>query len=171
MGATASVAGRSGLRYKPGMENTTLYTISTLLSLVPAAFVACRPNSARDSVFWFATAVAVAGPSAWSVILLSGEWRTGLSSSLWVTIAACMVLYSILAAATREAWRLAPLLIPYLILMGIIAVSSGSFRGKRTAAFRQSAQVIYARMANRTPYIYNTPLGQNESYCKTDSVT
>ena len=121
MGATASVAGRSGLRYKPGMENTTLYTISTLLSLVPAAFVACRPNSARDSVFWFSTAVAVAGPSAWSVILLSGEWRTGLSSSLWVTIAACMVLYSILAAATREAWRLAPLLIPYLILMVIIA--------------------------------------------------
>ena len=89
---------------------------------MPVAFVACRPNSARDSVFWFATAVAVAGPSAWSVILLSGEWRTGLSSSLWVTIAACMVLYSILAAATREAWRLAPLLIPYLILMGIIAV-------------------------------------------------
>jgi len=121
MGATASVAGRSGLRYKPGMENTTLYTISTLLSLVPAAFVSCRPNSARDSVFWFATAVAVAGPSAWSIVLLSGEWRTGLSSSLWVTIAACMVLYSILAAATREAWRLAPLLIPYLILMGIIA--------------------------------------------------
>ena len=103
------------------MENTTLYTLSTLLSLVPAACVAYRRDPARDAVFWLATAVAVAGPAAWSVVLLSGAWRTGLSSSLWVTIAACMILYGVLAAATREVWRLAPLLMPYLILLGIVA--------------------------------------------------
>ena len=68
------------------MENSTLYTLSTLLSLVPAACVAYRREPARDAIFWLATAVAVAGPAAWSVVLLSGAWRTGLSSSLWIKI-------------------------------------------------------------------------------------
>lgn len=99
----------------------SLFTVSTLLSLVPAACVAYRRGQARDTVFWLATAVAVAGPVALSVVLLSGVWRTGLSSALWVTIAASMTLYAVLAASTREVWRLAPLLLPYLILLGIVA--------------------------------------------------
>jgi len=103
------------------METLTLYTLSTLLSLIPAACVAFRREPARDTVFWLATAVAVAGPAAWSAVLFSSAWRTGLSSTLWVTIATCMILYGVLAAATREVWRLAPLLVPYLTLLGIVA--------------------------------------------------
>lgn len=103
------------------MENATLFTLSTLLSLVPATFVAYRAQPARDTIFWLATAVAVAGPVAWSVVLLAGTWRTGLSSTLWVTVAASLALYAALSAAAREVWRLAPLLLPYLILLGLVA--------------------------------------------------
>lgn len=103
------------------MENSSLFVVSTLLSLVPAACVAYRRDPARDTIFWLATAVAVAGPVALSVVLLSGVWRTGLSSALWVTVAASITLYAVLAASTREVWRLAPLLLPYLVLLGLVA--------------------------------------------------
>ena len=103
------------------MENATLYTMSTLLSLVPAALAAYRRDASRDALFWLATAVAVAGPVAWSAVLLAGTWRTGLSSALWITVAASMAIYAVLAIATREVWRLAPLLLPYLFLLGIVA--------------------------------------------------
>ncbi len=103
------------------MENATLYTLSALLSLVPAAIAAYRRDPARDAIFWLATAVAVAGPATLSAVLLSGAWRTGLSSTLWVTVAASLAFYAVLAASTREAWRLAPLLLPYTILLSLIA--------------------------------------------------
>lgn len=103
------------------MANATLYNLSTLLSLVPAALVAYRRDAARDTMFWLATAVAVAGPLVLSAAMLSGAWRTGLSSAIWVTVAASILFYAVLSAATREVWRLAPLLIPYLILLGIAA--------------------------------------------------
>ncbi len=99
-----------------------LFNLSALMALVPAAIVGYRRTAARDTIFWLVTAVALAGPAAWSFVQLAGEWRTGLSSALWVTIAASMALYAILSLATREVWRLAPLLMPYLVLLGLIAV-------------------------------------------------
>lgn len=106
------------------MANTTLLTVSTLLSLLPAAAVAYRPDGKRDALFWLVAAVALAGPAAWSAVMLSGPWRTGLSSTLWICIAASMALYVALSAWMREAWRLAPLLLPYLFLLGIVATVS-----------------------------------------------
>lgn len=115
------MAGDYGLGYKPDMENTTLFTLSALLSLVPASVAAYRRDPARDVVFWLTAALAVVGPATWSAILLSGAWRTGLSSALWVTVAASLAIYTILAASTREVWRLAPLLLPYTILLSFVA--------------------------------------------------
>ena len=106
------------------MVDTTLLTGSTLVSLLPAAVVAYRRDAGRDMLFWLVTAVALTGPVTWSVVMLSGHWRTGLSSALWVCIAVSMMLYVILAAWMREAWRLAPLLYPYLVLLGIVASMS-----------------------------------------------
>ena len=115
------MAGDYGLGYKPDMENATLFTLSALLSLVPASVAAYRRDPARDVVFWLTAALAVVGPATWSAILLSGAWRTGLSSALWVTVAASLAIYTILAASTREVWRLAPLLLPYTILLSVVA--------------------------------------------------
>ncbi len=103
------------------MENTALYNMTALLALVPAAIAGFRRNAARDLLFWSLTGVALAGPLAWSAVLLSGAWRTGFSSTLWITITASMAFYLLISAMVRETWRLAPLLMPYLILMGIVA--------------------------------------------------
>jgi len=112
------------------MENSLLFSLSALIALVPAALVVYRRGAARDTLFWAVLAVAVAGPLAWSAAQLSGTWRTGLSSTLWITVAASMVLYAVMALLTRDIWRLAPLLIPYLILVAIVATIWGQAPGR-----------------------------------------
>jgi ABC-type uncharacterized transport system permease subunit len=102
------------------MENLLL-SLSALAALVPASLQALRPAPARDAAFWGLLAVAVAGPSAWVLVHLTGTWQTGLAPTLWVTVAATMLLYAVTAATTGQAWRLAPLLIPYMLVLGIIA--------------------------------------------------
>jgi ABC-type uncharacterized transport system permease subunit len=97
-----------------------LFSLSALLSLIPAAVVPWRHNR-RDRVFWVLLAVAVAGPVAWSVVQVEAAWNASLSAALWVSVAATMALFAGLAAATEVGWRLTPLLLPYLTVLGGIA--------------------------------------------------
>jgi len=96
-------------------------SLSALAALVPASLQALRPAPARDAAFWGLLAVAVAGPSVWVLVHMTETWQTGLAPTLWVTVAATMLLYAVTAATTRQAWRLAPLLVPYMLVLGIIA--------------------------------------------------
>lgn len=117
------------------MPDNLLFSLAALLTLVPASVLTyrratprgrdgqVRPQPARDRLFWALLALAVAGPGIWAVAQLGGAWRTGLSTALWVTIAVCMVLFAGLAATTRSAWRLAPLLLPYLVVMAVFATA------------------------------------------------
>ncbi|MFQ5955974.1 MAG: cytochrome c biogenesis protein CcsA [Kiloniellales bacterium] len=99
-----------------------MFGLSALVALVPAALVPLRRRDGRDAVYWCVLAVAVAGPVAWASAQLGGTWRTGLSVTLWVTIAASMLLFAILAAATRHVWRLTPLMLPYMLLLAVTAL-------------------------------------------------
>ena len=101
-------------------------SFSALLSLIPAALAPYRRVGGRDTVFWSVTLVALAGPLIWSIASHYGAWRTGFGAALWVTVAATIVLYVVLAAAPRHAWRLAPLMFPYLLLLGLLATVWGS---------------------------------------------
>lgn len=103
------------------MDKIVLFNLAALIALVPAAIAAYRPNGERDFMFWMVTAAALAGPLAWSIVQLSGAWRTGLSSTLWVTVAASMAFFAVISVVVREAWRLAPLLLPYLLLLALVA--------------------------------------------------
>ena len=108
------------------MASSTILSLAALVALVPAAVLPLRREaSGPDLLFWAAVAVAVAGPGAYSLVLLGGGWPTGLAPALWVSIAVSVVLFAILAAVSREAWRLRPLLLPYLILLGLIATVWG----------------------------------------------
>jgi len=97
------------------MANSLILSLAALAALVPAAVLPLRRGRERpDLLFWAAVAVAVAGPAAYSLVQLGGAWQTGLSAALWVSIAASMALFALLALVTREAWRLRPLLLPSL---------------------------------------------------------
>ena len=93
-----------------------------LLALLPAAAVAFRRRGGPDALFYALLVLGIAGPGLWVVAQAGGAWRTGFAMSLWVTIAATMALYLVLVAATRHAWALAPLLLPYLMLLGLVAL-------------------------------------------------
>ena len=108
------------------MASSLILSLAALVALVPAAVLPLRREAGGpDPLFWAAVAVAVAGPGAYSLVLLGGGWPTGLAPALWVSIAVSMVLFAILTLVSREAWRLRPLLLPYLILLGLIATVWG----------------------------------------------
>lgn len=92
-----------------------------LVSLVPAAMVPLRAKAGRDVPFWLMVMVAMAGTAAFSRQLLSGAWQTDLGTAIWISIAATTVLFALTAAITNAGWRLAPLLMPYLALLGLLA--------------------------------------------------
>lgn len=98
-----------------------LFNLAALATLLPAALVRWRHRDERDALFFGALFLAAIGPLLWSGAQLGGAWHTGFAMSLWVTIAATMLFFIILAASTHQAWRLTPLLLPYLLLLGILA--------------------------------------------------
>jgi ABC-type uncharacterized transport system permease subunit len=108
------------------MANNLVLSLTALLALVPASLLPFRRGGGqRDLVFWAVLGVAVAGPLAYSLVQLAGPWQAGISMALWLSIAVSIVLFAVLAAATREAWRLTAILAPYLCILGILATIWG----------------------------------------------
>ena len=105
-----------------------LFSLSALAALLPAAFVALRRRDGgrgeegRDTTFWLTLAVAVTGPLVWAFSNMSGTWQTGLSTTLWVTIAASMIIFAAITVLNDNAWRLTPLLIPYMTVLAVLAI-------------------------------------------------
>lgn len=103
------------------MSNPLVLNLAALVALLPAALMPLRRAAGRDGVFWAVLALAVAGPAVWAAVLVGDAWRTGLAATLWVSIAVSMVLFAGVVATSRQAWRLTPLLLPYLLLLGVLA--------------------------------------------------
>lgn len=103
------------------MSRSLLFNLTALLALVPAALTNFFPRNRRDVVYWAVLGVAATGSIAWAATLLANQWHTGFSVTLWVSIAASLVVFIVLSAIAPQAWRLMPLLMPYLMLLGIVA--------------------------------------------------
>lgn len=106
------------------MSGSLLLNLSALTSLLPVSLVSLRRPGARDGLFWTLLAVAVAGPAVAAIDQMARGWLGGLSAALWLSIVASMVMFLAVCAATRDGWRLAPLLLPYLFLLGIGAAAA-----------------------------------------------
>lgn len=110
------------------MMEDLLISLSAFAALLPSALVAVnrrttgRGEEGRDATYWLTLAVAVAGPLVWVVLKMSDSWHTGLSTTLWVTIAASMVIFAAIVVLNDMAWRLTPLMTPYMALLAIIAI-------------------------------------------------
>jgi len=104
------------------MTDSMILNLAALAALLPAALVPYRRDSQRpDQLFWATAAVAIAGPVVASVSHLQGSWQTGFSTNLWISVAATMSMFVIASVLMRQASRLAPLLLPYLLLLGVLA--------------------------------------------------
>lgn len=103
------------------MINTLALSISAVVSLLPAAVLPFRRVPSRDAFYWLTLAVAVAGPALWIWNAFGAGWQTGLAPALWITVFASLALFALLSALMREVWRLTPLLLPYLGIIGGLA--------------------------------------------------
>lgn len=99
----------------------TLLSLSALIALLPAAILPHRGSGERDAMFWMLLLVSFAGPLVLVIVAFAPGWRTGLAPALWVTVTATIAIYGLVAAMAREGWRLAAILYPYLLILGIIA--------------------------------------------------
>ncbi len=108
------------------MSQNFLLSLTALLTLVPASVYPYRRTGGqgadgRTLAFWGALLLAAAGPGMWAILQVAGQWQTGFSTALWVTVAACMALFLGFSLIHRSAWRLSPLLLPYLLAVGALA--------------------------------------------------
>jgi ABC-type uncharacterized transport system permease subunit len=101
------------------MQVGLILNISALASLVPASAFALKRPLERDRLFWLLLAVALAGSGAAAIDKLAQGWLNSLSAALWLSIVASLLMFVLVSAVTRHAWRLAPLLLPYLFLLGV----------------------------------------------------
>lgn len=128
------------------MENVLL-NYSALAALVPASMQVLRRTPARDAVFWSLLALATAGPAAWALSRAAGAWPTGFADALWLTIAATMAVYVLAAACLQDAWRLAPLVTGYMIILGFLAIVWPGERAPPLAAGSAEAAWVKAHIA------------------------
>lgn len=108
------------------MSQNFFLSLTALLTLVPASVYPYRRTGGqgaegRTLAYWGALALAAAGPGMWAVLQVAGQWQTGFSTALWVTVAASMALFLGFSVFHRSAWRLSPLLLPYLLAVGALA--------------------------------------------------
>ncbi len=108
--------------YSRAMATHVIYGAIALAAMLPAAALRLRERDDRDASFWASVVLAIAGPAAWTAAQIWGEWHTGFAVSLWLTIAVTTVLFAGLSLVTRQGWRLTPLLVPYLVGLGIVAL-------------------------------------------------
>lgn len=113
------------------MWNPALFNVIALAALVPAALVSLHhAHRGKDGLFLSLLGLAIAGPVIWAAAQLSTQWQTSLSTTLWVIIAGSLVLFGLLVVTVRQAWRLTPLLLPYLMLLGVLASLFGPVQGR-----------------------------------------
>lgn len=104
------------------LSTNLLANILALAAMVPAALLAVtRRENTRSSLEWPALILAAAGPSAWTIRQLAGHWDASISATLWAGIAASMIVFLLIAMLDRQSRRLTPLLMPYLLLLGLFA--------------------------------------------------
>ncbi|NQU61212.1 MAG: cytochrome c biogenesis protein CcsA [Rhodospirillales bacterium] len=96
--------------------------LSAIVALVPSILLPLRRDHKQDGLFWLVLMVAVAGPATLVLATMAGSWRSDLSTTLWVTVAATMAGFVVISILAREAWRLTPLVSAYMAALGILAM-------------------------------------------------
>lgn len=103
------------------MWNIIAWNMAALFALVPVALLPLRRNAGRDLSYWAGLVLAILVPLGWALGQLSDGWQTSLSVDLWVGVAGSMAVFGLISVINRQAWRLTPLLVPYMILLGFLA--------------------------------------------------
>ena len=103
------------------MALSFVFGLAALAALVPAAVHPFLRREGGGALRWALLVLAVAGPSLWSFSLFSGHWRADFAVALWLSISASLVCFLGVSVINGKARALAPLLLPYLFVLGLAA--------------------------------------------------
>ncbi len=109
------------------------FGLAALAALVPAAIHPFRSRDGGGGLRWAFLVLAAAGPCLWSFSLFSGHWRADFAVALWLSISASLLCFLVVCLINPKARALAPLLLPYLFLLGLGAMV---FQGRGAADIR-----------------------------------
>jgi len=117
------------------MLNKTLLSLLALAAVAPFAVVSpLRPQRQKDRLFWGLLALASVGGALFVLQALfqafSGTWDSSLVSALWISNAVALFLFAGLCLFSSDGRRLAPLLLPYLLLIGALATVIAEEQGQ-----------------------------------------
>lgn len=122
------MAGQSMLS-QPIMPSVFTLNLIACVALVPACLIVLRAPLRTDAprgALWGGLGLAVVGTGVSAIWRQSGAgWDASLAAALWTSIAATLLLFLPLAAMSRMTGRLAPLLLPYMLALGISASLAG----------------------------------------------
>ena len=93
-----------------------------LLSFLPLICLYFREKNSKDTVFWLLTCIAVFISVFHAYINHHTGWDQSFSSSLWLTITSCLLIFAIVCLITDHSHRLSFLLFPYLFIIGVFAI-------------------------------------------------
>ena len=96
------------------------FELLALASLGVTSVHAWGEQGMRPALFWWQMFLTIATSACWSALLLTGGWQTDFGTTLWVTVAASACAYTLVAARWDFAQKLAPLLMPFLTLLGAL---------------------------------------------------
>ena len=120
-----------------------LIGLTAVAALLPAAVLPLyRAEVVGGRTFWALLAAAVAGPMAFVLAEIGGGWGGGLALNLWVSIAASAVLYFGLCVFIRAASGLAPLMLGYLAVLGLVAVGGQVAAGVPAGSYNLTGVLI-----------------------------
>lgn len=119
------------------MTHPLIFSLAGLAALLPAALFAWRSlGQGAASTQMALTLVAFTGSLVAVVmpVLAAGGWISGLSGTLWLSVAASLGVFLLLGKIKPQSLRLGTLLFPYLILLGVLAAIWSSVPGKVSLA-------------------------------------
>ena len=104
------------------MKELMLHSLGALAGLVPFLVYTLRWDPGeRSPVRWILLGVAFCGAASVAWAANNVGWNPGLAATLWVSIAASLAVFAVLAARVSAAWRLGRVLMPYLLVLGLLA--------------------------------------------------
>ena len=112
-----------------------------LACLIPAAASALR-GRVSGPPFWLPILLGLGSAGFWSVLTMAGEWRSGLTAAIWITIASTLAVFALLAKREPQLRALSLLLMPYLCLLAALSVLTGLVERQGAGLIAPSGWVV-----------------------------
>jgi len=129
--------------YDVVMNGSIIFGVAALLTLLPAVFLpvrrAAEPDDNEGLLFWMLVGVATVGPVALEIAADDGMWRAGFSATLWTIVSSTMILFFVISLISQTVRRLRGLLMPYVVILAVIALLWSSVPGSPVSWVQMTA--------------------------------